>query len=173
MNSISTGSICRKILKTCRKGESRFVVGYLISFILDANCCYFPGSLGRYAVQSSARRSLNFYNKNFFNADVQQICGKKSRLAAVLSRNKFETYVLKLHIFNLNNETRRMRHSSAPRALLRTYPIFSLYARHNFFFVIRKGSSYILKTLTGLVISEKAYITPFQRICNARIGKQM
>ena len=80
-----------------------------------------------------------------FSTDIYQICGKKSRLAAVLSRNRFETYVFKLHIFNLNNETRRMRHSSAPQALLRTYRVFSLYVYHIFFFVIRKGSSYILK----------------------------
>ena len=30
MNIISTGSICWKILKSFRKGESRFVVGYFI-----------------------------------------------------------------------------------------------------------------------------------------------
>ena len=38
MNIISTGSIFWKILKSFGKGESRFVVGYFISFILDANC---------------------------------------------------------------------------------------------------------------------------------------
>ena len=38
MNIISTGSISWKILKSFRKRESRFVVGYFISFILDANC---------------------------------------------------------------------------------------------------------------------------------------
>ena len=50
MNIIYTGSICRKILKSFRKGESRFVVGYFILSILDANCCYFPASFGRYAL---------------------------------------------------------------------------------------------------------------------------
>ena len=64
MNGIPTSSICLKILKTFRQGESRFVVGYLISFILDVSCCYFPGSFGGYAVHNSAR-SLNCYNKNF------------------------------------------------------------------------------------------------------------
>ena len=55
-------------------------------------------------------------SKITFSADIHQIYGKKSRLAAVSSRNRYETYVFKLHIFNLDNETRRMRHSSAPRA---------------------------------------------------------
>ena len=53
--------------------------------------------------------------------------------AAVLSRNRFETYVFKLHILNFNRETRRMRHSLAPWALLRTYRVFSLYVCHHFF----------------------------------------
>ena len=44
MNIISTGS--KKFKKSFRKGESRFVVGCFISFILDANCFCFPGSLG-------------------------------------------------------------------------------------------------------------------------------
>ena len=51
MNNISSGYIYWKILKPFRKGESRFVVGYFILFILDANCSYFPASFGRYAVQ--------------------------------------------------------------------------------------------------------------------------
>ena len=132
MNSISTGSICRKFLKTCRKGESRFVVGYLISFILDANCCYFPGILGRYAVQSSARRSLNCYNKNFLTPMFNKYAARsRDLLQSCLETSSKPTFLN--YTFNLNNETRRMRHSSAPRALLRTYPIFSLYARHNFF----------------------------------------
>ena len=45
MNIISTGAICWKILKSFREGKSRFFFEYFISFILVANCCYFPGIL--------------------------------------------------------------------------------------------------------------------------------
>ena len=45
------------------------------------------------------RWSLNCLKKYLFSADIHQICGKKSRLAAVVSRNRFETYVFKLHIY--------------------------------------------------------------------------
>ena len=93
----------------------------------------------------NARWSLNCYNKKHYSADIHQIWSQKPRLAAVLSRNRFETNFLKLHVVKLNNETRRMRHFMVPRALLRTYCIFSLYVCHHLFFVIRKESSYIIK----------------------------
>ena len=96
-----------KFLESFSKGESRFVVGYFISFILDANCCYFwvaSEDILYKAVQDGRWIALT----ELFSTDIYQVCGKKSRLAAVLSRNRFETYVFKLHIFNLNNETRRM-----------------------------------------------------------------
>ena len=80
-----------------------------------------------------------------FSANIHQIWSKKPRFAAVLSRNRLETNFLKLHIVKLYNETRRMWHFTVPRALLRTYCVFSLYVCHHLFFVIRKGSSYIIK----------------------------
>ena len=59
----------------------------LISSILDANCCYFPCSFGRYAVQSSARWSLNCYNKNF----LAPIFTKYAARSRNLLQSYFET----------------------------------------------------------------------------------
>ena len=142
MNSISSGSICWNI-----HSVKVNLVSLHISFhlFLTQTAAIFRVALEDMLYKAAQGGRWITMTKTFFSANIHQICGKKSRLAAVLSQNRFETNVFKLHIFHLNNKTRRMRHLLVLWTLLRTYRVFSLYACRHLFFVIRKGSSYILK----------------------------
>ena len=95
--------------------------------------------------------------KILFSADIHQICGKKSRLAAVLSRNRFETYVFKLNIYfkQWNAQNAALFGSSSTAAdIPRTFAN----ACHHLFSWSVKAQVTCKEKFQGRVISEKTYI---------------